>query len=93
MDFDYSAKSLDVQKQLSAFMDEHIYSNEPRYQHEINDGDRWEPLELIETLKEKARGQGLWNLFLPSQSGLTNLEYAPLAEIMGRVTWASEVLR
>ncbi len=91
MDFDYSAKSLDVQKQLSAFMDEHIYSNEPRYQHEINDGDRWEPLELIETLKEKARGQGLWNLFLPSQSGLTNLEYAPLAEIMGRVTWASEV--
>lgn len=91
MDFDYSRKSLDVQKQLAAFMDEHIYPNEPVFTAELNSGNRWQPLELIELLKEKAKAAGLWNLFLPAISGLTNLEYAPLAEIMGRVTWASEV--
>lgn len=72
-------------------MDEHIYPNETAYSEEIGTGDRWAPSELIEKLKDKAKAAGLWNLFLPSESGLTNLEYAPLAEIMGRVTWASEV--
>lgn len=72
-------------------MDLHIYSNEQAYSDEIASGDRWEPLELIENLKKKAKSEGLWNLFLPELSGLSNLEYAPLAEIMGRVVWASEV--
>ncbi len=91
MNFDYSAKSLELQKSLSAFMDEHVYPNEKRYVEEISTGDRWQPLELIDDLKQKARSAGLWNLFLSDTSGLTNLEYAPLAEIMGRVVWASEV--
>lgn len=91
MDFDYSAKSLELQKRLRSFMDEHVYTNEKRYQGEINTGDRWQPIELIEELKAKAKAEGLWNLFLPDISGISNLEYAPLAEIMGRVTWASEV--
>ena len=91
MDFDYSAKTLELQNRLSAFMDEHIYPNEQAYENEIAAGDRWEPSKLIEELKTKAKAAGLWNLFLPSESGLSNLEYAPLAEMMGRVTWASEV--
>ncbi len=91
MDFDYSAKCLELQKRITAFMEEHVYPNERRYHEEINSGDRWQPLELIEGLKVKAKAAGLWNLFLPGISGLTNLEYAPLAETMGRVTWASEV--
>ncbi len=91
MNFDYSAKTIELQKQLAAFMDEHICPNEAAYAAEINSGDRWQPLELIEILKDKAKAIGLWNLFLPSVSGLSNLEYAPLAEIMGRVVWASEV--
>jgi acyl-CoA dehydrogenase len=72
-------------------MDEHVYPNEQAYTSELESGDRWQPLELIEGLKAEARSAGLWNLFLPSVSGLTNLEYAPLAEMMGRVVWASEV--
>ena len=91
MDFGHSPKSLDLQKRLTAFMDEHIYPNEKTYADEINSGDRWQPLILIEDLKSKARAAGLWNLFLPDISGLSNVDYAPLAEIMGRVTWASEV--
>lgn len=91
MDFAMSEKANEIAGRLTAFMDEHIYPNEQAYIDEINSGDRWEPSELIEQLKDKARVAGLWNLFLPSESGLTNLEYAPLAEIMGRVTWASEV--
>lgn len=91
MNFDYSAKTLELQKRLGAFMDEHIYPNEGAYFDEINAGDRWQPLKLIEGLKQKAKAAGLWNLFLPDVSGLSNLEYAPLAEIMGRVVWASEV--
>jgi len=91
MDFAMSEKANEIAQRLTAFMDEHIYPNEQAYIDEINSGDRWEPSELIEQLKDKAREAGLWNLFLPSESGLTNLEYAPLAEIMGRVTWASEV--
>jgi len=71
-------------------MDENVYPNEKAYEEEINSGDRWQPLKLIEDLKEKAKAEGLWNLFLPEVSGLTNLEYAPLAEIMGKVFWSSE---
>lgn len=72
-------------------MDEHVYPNEARYHEEINTGDRWQPLELIEDLKAKARADGLWNLFLPDVSGISNVDYAPLAEIMGRVVWSAEV--
>jgi len=91
MNFEYSAKTRELQKRLREFMDAHIYPNEKTYTEEINSGDRWQPLELIEDLKAKARAEGLWNLFLPEVSGLTNLEYAPLAEIMGKVFWSSEV--
>ncbi len=91
MDFDYSAKSLELQKQLKAFMDENVYPNEHHYHDKINAGERWHPLKLIEDLKDKAKDAGLWNLFLGDVSGLSNVDYAPLAEIMGRVTWASEV--
>jgi acyl-CoA dehydrogenase len=98
MDFSYSPKTLELQGRLMRFMDEHIYPNETAYWDEINAntaaGKRWTPLELIEQLKPKARAQGLWNLFLPESDygvGLTNQEYAPLAEVMGRVHWSSEV--
>ena len=72
-------------------MGEYIYPNEHRYNAQIASGDRWQPLELIEELKAKAKAAGLWNLFLTDISGLSNVEYAPLAELMGRVAWASEV--
>lgn len=91
MDFTYSEKVVGHSERLKAFMDEHIYPNENRYHAETETGDRWQPSELIEELKAKAREAGLWNLFLPDISGLSNLEYAPLAEMMGRVVWASEV--
>src|SRR5215208_3351267 len=91
MNFDYSAKTRELQNRLQAFMDEHIYPNEKAYTQEINSGDRWQPLALVEDLKAKAKNEGLWNLFLPEASGLKNLEYAPLAEIMGKVFWSSEV--
>ena len=98
MDFDYSPRTKELQAKLRAFMDEHIYPNEGRYWAEIEANTRaskrWTPLQLIEELKPKAQAAGLWNLFLPESeygAGLTNQEYAPLAEIMGRVPWASEV--
>ena len=91
MDFNYSDKTSDLRMRLCSFMDAHIYPNETIFADEVKRGDRWQPSELIEDLKTKARSAGLWNLFLPAESGLSNLEYAPLAEIMGRVTWASEV--
>jgi len=91
MNFGQSEKTLDLQKRVGAFMDEHIYPNEMAYVEKINSGDRWQPPELTGDLKATAKEEGLWNLFLPDVSGLSNLEYAPLAEIMGRVTWASEV--
>jgi len=91
MDFNYSTKTLELQNKLQAFMDAHIYPNEKRFEDEINSGDRWKPSELIEELKLKARADNLWNLFLPEVSGLSNLEYAPLAEMMGRVIWSAEV--
>jgi acyl-CoA dehydrogenase len=91
MNFEISARSAEAAGRLSAFMEKFIYPNEAAYAAEIATGDRWAPLELIERLKQEAKAAGLWNLFLPSESGLSNLEYAPLAEIMGRVVWASEV--
>jgi len=94
VDFEYSAKTKDLMARLTAFMDEHIYPNEKRYAAEQAQGERWKVLPLLEELKVKARAAGLWNLFLPQSkhgAGLTNLEYAPLCEIMGRVMWSPEV--
>ena len=93
MDFTFSGKVKDLQRRLQVFMDEHIYPNEQRFYDEI-EGNRWAPTRVIEELKPKARAAGLWNLFLPddtSGAGLTNLEYAPLCEIMGRSLFAPEV--
>jgi acyl-CoA dehydrogenase len=91
MDFECSERTIELQGRLQRFMDEHIYPNEEAYSRELDSGDRWQPLKLIEDLKDKAKAEGLWNLFLPDISGLTNLEDAPLAEMMGRVVWSSEV--
>jgi acyl-CoA dehydrogenase len=91
MDFEPSDRSLKMQDRLHRFMNTYLYPNEKACLDEIEAGDRWQPLKLIEGLKSKAKSENLWNLFLPEISGLTNLEYAPLAEIMGRVVWASEV--
>ncbi|MGC2234808.1 MAG: acyl-CoA dehydrogenase family protein [Pyrinomonadaceae bacterium] len=91
MNFDYSTKTRELQKRIRAFMEKEVYPNEKAYEQEINSGDRWQPLRLIEDLKAKAKAEDLWNLFLPEVSGLMNLEYAPLAEIMGRVYWSAEV--
>jgi acyl-CoA dehydrogenase len=94
MNFEHSAKVKALQQRLQAFMDEYIHPNEQRYAEEVEAGDRWQPTAVIEELKGKARAAGLWNLFLPDSAlgaGLTNLEYAPLCEIMGRVHWAPEV--
>jgi acyl-CoA dehydrogenase len=94
MDFDHSPKVKALQKKLDAFMGEFIYPNQQPYREQTASDDRWRPSPLIEGLKPKARAAGLWNLFLPDSehgAGLTNLEYAPLCEIMGRVPWAPEV--
>jgi acyl-CoA dehydrogenase len=104
MDFAYSAKTQDLQARLQRFMDEHVYPAETDYRQELEAntlaGRRWTALQTIERLKPRALAAGLWNLFLPvdsaaasgySGAGLTNQEYAPLAEIMGRIPWASEV--
>jgi acyl-CoA dehydrogenase len=106
MDFAYSPRTQELQAQLQRFMDDHVYPAEARYTAEIEAntkaGKRWTPLQVVEELKVKARAQGLWNLFLPPSAdgsarqaeygpGLSNQEYAPLAEIMGRVLWSSEV--
>ena len=93
MNFEFTEKTKDLQRRLQAFMDEHIYPNEERFLDEI-ERDRWKPARIIEELKPKARAAGLWNLFLPDDengAGLTNLEYAPLCEIMGRSPMAAEV--
>ena len=94
MNFEFSDKVKELQKRLRDFMDEHIYPNEDTFRQQINEGDRWQPTAIVEELKPKARAAGLWNLFLPeseSGAGLTNLEYAPLCEIMGRSVMAPEV--
>ena len=93
MIFEFSDKAKDVQRRVQAFMDEHVYPNEQRFQEEVEQN-RWRPTKIIEELKAKARAEGLWNLFLPDDedgAGLTNLEYAPLCEIMGRSQMAPEV--
>ena len=104
MIFDYTPRMQEMLARVRAFMDEHIYPNEARYDEESARGDRWKVIDVIEELKPKARAAGLWNMFVPPSHGgepvhhftfegtpLTNLEYAPLAEEMGRVGWASEV--
>jgi acyl-CoA dehydrogenase len=91
MQFSYSDKVIDLQKRVTAFMDEHVYPAEEAFEAEMDaarkNGNPWVPTKTVEALKEKARAAGLWNLFLPESdmgAGLTNLEYAPLCEIMGR---------
>jgi acyl-CoA dehydrogenase len=87
MSFETSDRTTTLATELSAFMDAHIYPNEALFRQQIADGDRWQPVPIIEALKPKARAAGLWNLFLPESdlgAGLTNSEYAPLCEIMGR---------
>ena len=104
MDFSYSPKTQDLQARLLKFMDDHIYPNEKTFWDELAAntaaGKRWTALKVIEDLKVNARAAGLWNLWMPADTakiagvqggGLTNQEYAPLAEIMGRVPWAPEV--
>ena len=93
MDFEYSPKVKELQERVSAFMDEQIYPNEEKMTAEIAEGDRWQPIQLLEDIKAKAKAAGLWNMFLPDSErgfGLTNLEYAPLCEIMGRSPFAPE---
>jgi alkylation response protein AidB-like acyl-CoA dehydrogenase len=104
MHFEYSKRTQEMLERLRAFMDEHIYPNEARYEEEAHKGERWKVIRVIEELKPKAHAAGLWNMFVPPSHGgvpvhefhfdgtpLTNLEYAPLAEEMGRVGWSSEV--
>jgi acyl-CoA dehydrogenase len=94
MEFAYSDKVAGLQDKLRDFMDRHVYPNEAQHAREIESGDRWQPTALMEDLKKKAKLEGLWNLFLPQSphgAGLSNLEYAPLCEIMGRVPMAPEV--
>ncbi|QMW22418.1 acyl-CoA dehydrogenase family protein [Sandaracinobacteroides saxicola] len=105
MQFDYSARTKEMIERVRAFMDEHIYPNEERYAQEVMTGERWKVIEVIEELKPLARAAGLWNMFVPpvhagapaihefhfDGTPLTNMEYAPLAEEMGKVGWASEV--
>src|ERR1700726_1443920 len=93
MNFAFSKEVEELQRRLRVFMDEYIYPNEQRFQNEI-ERNRWSPTAVMEELKPKARAAGLWNLFLPDDqhgAGLTNLEYAPLCEIMGRSLLAPEV--
>jgi acyl-CoA dehydrogenase len=93
MDFELSAKTKELKKRLQAFMDDHIYPNEHRFDEDV-ERERWKPARIVEELKSKARDAGLWNLFLPEDehgAGLTNLEYASLCEIMGRSHMAPEV--
>jgi acyl-CoA dehydrogenase len=94
MDFIHSDKVKALQDKLAAFMEAKIYPNEARHEGELATGDRWQPTAVMEELKAKARLEGLWNLFLPHSprgAGLSNLEYAPLCEIMGRSLMAPEV--
>lgn len=97
MNFEFSDKVADLLAKIEAFMDEHIYPNEKAYYDFIRDQNNlWQEWPGMEALKEKARAAGLWNLFLPHEygefsAGLTNLEYAPVAEALGRVPWSSQV--
>ena len=87
VDFALDARTLELREQLTAFMDEHVYPIEASYQEQLDAApDVWAPPPIIEPAKEAARSQGLWNLFLPGEdgAGLTNLQYAPLCEVLGR---------
>ena len=93
MDFAYSPKVQALRERVTAFMDTHVYPAEAIFEQQVAEGDRWQPTAIMEDLKRKAKAQGLWNLFLPGSeagAGLSNLEYAPLAEIMGRSMLGSE---
>ncbi|HWF75909.1 MAG TPA: acyl-CoA dehydrogenase family protein, partial [Caulobacteraceae bacterium] len=105
MDFDYSPRQRELIRRVGDFMDEHVYPAVPVYEQQAQEGDRWKVIPVLETLKAKAKAAGLWNMFMPPSSGaphvddtfafegtqLTNLEYAPIAEMFGRVSFASEV--
>src|SRR6266516_1713570 len=94
MMFENSPRVKELQARLSAFLDDHIYPHERTYYEQLAGGERWRIPPILEELKARARAAGLWNLFLPeseSGAGLTNLEYAPLCEIMGRSPIAPEV--
>ena len=105
MDFEFSPRQKELVAKLSGFFEDHIYPAVPVYEQQQAEGERWKTLQIVEDLKKKAKAAGLWNLFMPPSAGhpqvddsfefesprLTNLEYAPLAEIMGRVSWSSEV--
>jgi acyl-CoA dehydrogenase len=97
--YPFSDRSLELQARLAEFMDEHIYPNEHTYREQLGSAaDRWAPVPIMDELKDRARAAGLWNLFVPpslahfaDHEGLSNLDYAPLAELMGRVLWSAEV--
>jgi acyl-CoA dehydrogenase len=98
MDFAFTPKVQALQRRVDDFMQQHVFPNEQRFYDEVEEntrrGARWTPTRIVEELKVKAKAEGLWNLFLPDSdygAGLKNIEYAPLAELMGRVPWASEV--
>src|SRR5258708_39050293 len=85
--FNFSPRAEEIYQKLQAFMELHVYPNERLFHQQNNQGERWQPVPLMEELKTKAKTEGLWNLFLPESvygAGLTNLEYAPMAELMGR---------
>ncbi len=95
MDFEYNDRTKELVGRVQDFMDRYVYPNEEVYYEQLEEGDnRWKVIPVLEELKEKAREEGLWNLFLPESElggGLTNLEYAPVCEVMGRINWAPEV--
>jgi len=93
LNFDYTPKVQALRERLIAFMNAHVHPNEHHWEAHVRSDRRWEPVPIIEELKPRAREAGLWNLWRPKSHGgtLTNLEYAPLCEIMGRVHWAPEV--
>ena len=93
MDFGYSDRANDIRDRVAAFMEAHVYPNEQKMLAEIATGDRWQPIPYLDVLKEKAKAAGLWNLFLPESelgAGLSNLEYAPACEEMGRSHFGPE---
>ena len=94
MNFENSQKVKDLQEKITNFMNEHVYESEDIYKKQVEEGGRWCVPQIMEDLKSKAKSQGLWNLFLPESdlgAGLTNTEYAPLCEIMGRSPIGAEV--
>ena len=95
MDFEFNDRTKELVGRVQDFMDRYVYPNEEVYYEQLDEGDnRWKVISILEELKEKAREEGLWNLFLPESElggGLTNLEYAPVCEVMGRINWGPEV--